>query len=496
MEITCSIKPLMAVLVSLSAAALILLSGKRPNLREAWTILAAAAKFLIVLSMAPSILSGRLLECTILTLSPGISLKLRVDAFGLYFGLLASGLWIATSFYSIGYMRGLKEHSQTRYFFCFAMALSATMGVAFAANLLTLFLFYEILTISTYPLVGHKETPEALAAGRKYLVYLLTAAVFILFSIAYTYQLAGSLDFVGGGFLKGKGSPEVLRLLFLTFILGFGTKAAFLPVHEWLPSAMIAPTPVSALLHAVAVVKAGVFSCLRVINYVFGPSLLSDLNLWLMLCYFVSFTIVVGSLFAMAQDNLKRRLAFSTISQLSYVVLGAALITPMALIGSILHMAFHGFMKITLFFCAGAIFVKTGKENISEMNGIGRRMPLTMGAFAVGAIGMAGIPPVCGFLSKWYLCLGSLQAKEMVFVLILLISSLLNVAYFFPIVYNAFFRKAKEEEPLQRAEASWWMVAPILACALMSIIFGLNPDAFIRFHQIASLAAANIRGLF
>jgi len=496
MDVICSVKPLFAILVSLIAGALILLSGKRPNLREAWTILAALAKFLIVLSMTPSILSGRVLEYTILTLSPGISLQLRVDALGLYFGLLASALWIATSFYSIGYMRGLKEHAQTRYFFCFTLALSATIGVAFAANLLTLFLFYEILTLSTYPLVAHKETLGALAAGRKYLAYLLTAAVFILFAIAYTYQLTGSLDFVAGGFLSGKGSPEVLRLLFIAFILGFGTKAAFLPIHEWLPTAMIAPTPVSALLHAVAVVKAGVFSCLRVIDYVFGPSLLADLNLWLILCYFVSFTIIVASFFALAQDNLKRRLAFSTISQLSYIVLGAALITPTALIGSILHIAFHGFMKITLFFCAGAIFVQTGKENISEMNGIGRRMPLTMGAFAVGAIGMAGIPPACGFLSKWYLCLGSLEAGEMIFVLILLTSSLLNVAYFFPIVYRAFFKKAEGGEPARWAEASWWMLAPILACALMSIIFGLNPDAFVRFHQIALLAVANIRGLF
>jgi len=496
MEIVCSYKPLLAILVSLAASALILLTGKRPNLRESWTILAAGAKFLIVLSMAPSVLNGQILEFTMVTLTPGISLQLRVDALGLYFGLLASGLWIATSIYSIGYMRGLQEHAQTRYFFCFAIALSATIGVAFSANLLTLFLFYEILTISTYPLVAHKETPEALAAGRKYLAYLLTSAVVILFSIAYTYHLAGNLDFVGGGFLKDKGTPEVLRLLFITFILGFGTKAAFLPIHEWLPTAMIAPTPVSALLHAVAVVKAGVFACLRVIDYVFGPSLLSALNLWLVLGYFVSFTIIGASLFALAQDNLKRRLAFSTISQLSYIVLGAALITPSALLGSILHITFHGFMKITLFFCAGAIFVKTGKENISEMNGIGRQMPLTLGAFAVGAIGMAGIPPACGFLSKWYLCLGSLEAGEMIFVLILLTSSLLNVAYFFPIVYRAFFKKAEGGDPVRRAEASWWMLAPILACALMSIIFGLNPDAFVRFHQIASLAVANIVGLF
>lgn len=392
-------------------------------------------------------------------------------------------------------MRGLQEHAQTRYFFCFALAISATIGVAFSANLLTLFLFYEILTISTYPLVAHKETPEALAAGRKYLVYLLTAAVFILFSIAYTYQLTGSLDFVGGGFLAGHGTPATLRLLFVTFILGFGTKAAFMPIHEWLPTAMIAPTPVSALLHAVAVVKAGVFCCLRVIDFVFGPSLLFDLNLWLILCYFVSFTIIGASLLALAQDNLKRRLAFSTISQLSYIVLGAALITPSALRGSILHIAFHGFTKITLFFCAGAIFVKTGKENISEMNGIGRQMPLTMGAFAVGAIGLAGIPPVCGYLSKWYLCLGSLEAQEVAFVLILMTSSLLNVAYFFPIVYNAFFKKAEGEGPSYRAEASWWMVGPILICALMSIILGLNPDAFIGFYQIASAVVESIQGL-
>ena len=496
MEMVCSYKPLLAILVSLAASALILLTGKRPNLRESWTILAAGAKFLIVLSMAPSVLNGQILEYTMVTLTPGISLQLRVDALGLYFGLLASGLWIATSIYSIGYMRGLQEHAQTRYFFCFAIALSATIGVAFSANLLTLFLFYEILTISTYPLVAHKETPEALAAGRKYLAYLLTSAVVILFSIAYTYHLAGSLDFVGGGFLDGRGTPAALSLLFVTFILGFGTKAAFMPIHEWLPTAMIAPTPVSALLHAVAVVKAGVFCCLRVIDFVFGPSLLSDLNLWLVLCYFVSFTIIGASLLALAQDNLKRRLAFSTISQLSYIVLGAALITPSALLGSILHIAFHGFMKITLFFCAGAIFVKTGKENISEMNGIGRQMPLTLGAFAVGAIGLAGIPPVCGYLSKWYLCLGSLEAGEMIFVLILLTSSLLNVAYFFPIVYRAFFKKAEGGDPARRAEASWWMLAPILACALMSIIFGLNPDAFVRFHQIASLAVANILGLF
>lgn len=496
MEIIGSSKPILAVLISWGAAVLVLLSGKRPNLRETWTLLASAAKFLLVLSMVRPILGGKELEFTLLALSPGISLQLRADAFGLYFALLASGLWIATSVYSIGYMRGLKEHAQTRYFFCFALALSSTIGVAFSANLLTLFLFYEILTISTYPLVAHKETPEALAAGRKYLAYLLTSAAVILLAIAYTYALAGSLDFVAGGFLKGKGGSAILALLFWAFILGFGTKAGFMPIHEWLPSAMIAPTPVSALLHAVAVVKAGVFCCLRTIDYVFGPCLLAELKLGFALSFFVSFTIIAASLLALAQDNLKRRLAFSTISQLSYIVLGAALLTPKALMGGILHIVFHGFMKITLFFCAGAIFVKTGKEKISEMNGIGRQMPLTLGAFALGALGMAGIPPLCGFISKWYLSLGAMEAEEVVFVFILMTSALLNVAYFFPIIYNGFFKKAPGEEPSRWAEASGWMVAPIWACALMSVVLGFNPDAFYRFHQIASLAVRNILGVW
>jgi multicomponent Na+:H+ antiporter subunit D len=490
-----STRPLLAISVSAIAALLILFTGeRRRNLRELWTILASVIKFSLVASMIPLVSEGKVIECTIINLSPGIALQFRVDAFGIFFATLASALWIATSIYSIGYMRGLNEHAQTRYFFCFSFALNGALGIAFAGNLLTLFIFYEILTIATFPLVAHRETPEAVRGGRKYLAYLLTGAALVFFSMGLTYHLTGTLDFVGGGFLQGHGQENVLRLLFVMFILGFGTKAALMPIHEWLPTAMVAPTPVSALLHAVAVVKAGVFCVLRVVLYVFGPQLLSDLNLWLVLAYFASFTIIVSGMLALAQDNLKRRLAFSTINNLAIIVMGAALLSPSAIIGGIFHIAGHGFMKITLFFVAGAIYVKTHKENVSELHGIGRAMPITMGSFAIGAMGIAGTPPVAGFISKWYLCLGSLESKEIVFMFVLLTSALLDVAYFFPIIYNSFFSRSQEGVASGFNEASMLMVVPLTVCAIISVTLGIAPDAFFHFFAVATLAAKNILG--
>lgn len=490
-----SIRPLLAVLVTLVAALLILFTGERSrNLREFWTIIASFIKFGVVISMVPFVLSGKTLEYTIISLTHGISLQFRVDQFGLFFGVLASALWILTSIYSIGYVRGLNEHAQTRYFFNFAICLSATMGIAFSGNLLTLFIFYEILTVATYPLVIHKETPEAIVGGRKYLVYTLSAGVVILFGIIYIYNLTGNLDFKPGGFLFDKGPSNVLILLFVMLILGFGVKAALMPLHEWLPTAMVAPTPVSALLHAVAVVKAGVFGCLRIILYVFGPKLLQELDLWLLLAYFAAFTVVVSGLYALAQDNLKRRLAFSTINNLSIIVMGAALLSPSAIIGSIFHIGSHGFMKITLFFVAGAIYVKTHKENISELDGLGRQMPLTLGSFALAAMGVAGTPPLCGFISKWYLALGSLEAKEVVFLFVLLTSALLDVAYFFPIIFNAFFKAPKDDVKLHFDEAPMRMVVPLMITALVSLILGIFPNAFFNFFNLASMAAGRILG--
>lgn len=495
MEVVTSIKPLLAVLVSAIAACLILATGeKNRDVREMWTIIAGVIKFSLVVSMVPLILKGKILEYTIIKLAPGLLFQLKVDPFGMIFALLSSTLWIATSFYSIGYMRTLKEHAQTRYFFNFAVCLSATIGIAFSANLLTFLIFYEILTIATYPLVMHTETEEAFLGSRKYLVYTLTAGVVILFALVMIYHMTGTLDFKPGGFLAGYGDPTTLSFLFFLLILGFGVKAGIMPLHEWLPTAMVAPTPVSALLHAVAVVKAGVFGCLRVILYVFGPVLLHELDLWLVLGYVVAFTVVVAAMLALAQDNLKRRLAFSTINNLAIIILGAVILTKDSITGGMFHLMGHGFMKIALFFVAGAIFVKTGKKNISQLDGLGRQMPLTFGAFAIAAFGLAGVPPAVGFISKWFLLLGFIEAKEIFFLVVLLTSAMFDIAFFAPIVYNAFFKKAKPDVLPHFDEAPTFMLIPILATVGISVILCFEPNAFVYVFDIARMATMSILG--
>lgn len=468
--------PLWALLGPALGSLLILLSSRRPNLREFWTIGASVYQFAIVASMVPILLEGEQVVTRLFTMFPGIDFEFRVDAFGLLFALTASFLWILVSIYSIGYMRALKEHAQTRFYFCFALAILGAVGVAFSGNLVTMYVFYEILTVSTYPLVAHEQSAEALFAGRKYLAYLLTAGCFLLAAIAVTYWISGTTDFRPGGILQGTmGSPLLLVTLFVLFVLGF-MKAAYMPFHSWLPSAMVAPTPVSALLHAVAVVKAGVFGVVRIVSYVYGVDLMRDLGLGGVLALFAGFTMIVASLFAIAQDNLKRRLAYSTISQLSYIVFGVALLGPMGITGAMLHIPFHGFMKITLFLCAGAILVATGKKNVSELAGVGRTMPVTMLAFTVGAFGMCGLPPACGFVSKWYLGLGTLEAGNLLSLAILLVSSLLDVVYFFPILYIAFFERSSGDDPAFEGrrrikEAPLTMVIPLSLTALGSIVF-------------------------
>ncbi len=485
MEVITSIKPLLAVLVSLLVVP-ILISSTRPNVREGWTFVAAIAKFLIVISMLPTILHGNEIVCTVAEVIPGIAIKFRVDALGMLFALVSSSLWIITSVYSIGYMRGLKEHSQTRYFCFFALCLSATIGVAFSANLLTLFLFYEMLSFATYPLVVHHQDEEARSSGRKYLLYIAGGSIaFVLPAMLISYNLAGTLEFSNQGFLAGTGSKTLMLILLLMFIFGFA-KSAIMPVHSWLPAAMVAPTPVSALLHAVAVVKVGVFSIIRILTGVYGINLLASLNLGIVVCYIASFTIIVASLIALSQDGLKRRLAFSTISQLSYIILGVALLSPKGMAGGMTHIAMHAFGKITLFFCAGAIFVATGKKNISEMVGIGKRMPVTMVAFFIGALSVIGLPPCGGFISKWNLVLGTLQADQWPMLVVLLGSSLLNAAYFLPIVYKAFFC-TKEESLFEKKieEAPVWCVVPLAVTAAASIILFFYPQPFFGLANMA-----------
>jgi len=485
METIHSIKPLLAVLISICAVPLIA-SSRKPNIREIWTFGAAILKFLIVVSMLPAVLRGSQLTYTLVEFLPGAAIRFRVDALGMLFGLVASSLWIITSVYSIGYMRGLKEHSQTRYFCFFALALSATIGVAFSANLLTLYLFYEMLSLATYPLVTHHQDQEARKSGRKYLTYILGTSIgLVLPAMLIVYHLTGSLEFSAHGLLAGKASKGLVALLLFMFLFGFA-KAAIMPLHAWLPAAMVAPTPVSALLHAVAVVKVGVFSIVRVLTGIFGVEILSSFHLGTVVCYIASFTIIVGSLIALSQDELKRRLAFSTISQLSYIVLGVALLSPKGMTGGIVHIAMHAFGKITLFFCAGAIFVATGKKYVSEMVGIGKKMPLTMAAFFIGALSVIGLPPTGGFFSKWYLVLGTLQANQWPMLIVLLLSSLLNAAYFLPIVYRAFFCTREEamfDEKVE--EGPLWCVAPLVLTAAISIFLFFYPDIFFRLAKMA-----------
>ncbi len=500
MEIIYSSRPALAILVSLIGAFLILLTGERSrNLREFWTILASVVKFSIVLSMAPLILDGKVIEYTVFSISPGLSIQFKVDALGIIFGLTASFLWIITSFYSIGYVRSLKEHAQTRYFVCFAIALSATMGVAFSANMFTTFLFYEIITVCTYPLVAHKETPEAIRGARKYLTYLLgTSIAFQLLAVFLTYYVSGSLDFKYEGLLSGAlgsgVSETLLTVMFILYMAGI-TKAAMMPLHSWLPAAMVAPTPVSALLHAVAVVKTGVFVVVKVCLHIFGINLLTQLGLGTALAYFASFTIIVASVIALTQDNLKLRLAYSTISQLSYVILGVALLTPSAITGSIMHITLHAFGKITLFFTAGAIYVATHKTKVSELDGIGRQMPFTMGAFTLGALSMIGIPPLGGFISKWYLSLGAIEANQFPIIIVLAASTILNACYFMPIVYAAFFKEpATNPDPHHHKhenshkkfhEAPALMVVPLVLTAIGALILFFAPTFFLDMTRIA-----------
>ncbi|MBC8177975.1 MAG: monovalent cation/H+ antiporter subunit D family protein [Deltaproteobacteria bacterium] len=491
METIISIKPLLAVLVSLLITP-VLVSSKTPNVREAWTFAAAFMMFMIVVSMLPAVLKGAEMVYTVAEVLPGVPIKFKVDAFGMLFALVSSSLWIITTAYSIGYMRGLDEHSQTRYFCFFALALSATIGVAFSANLLTLFLFYEMLSFATYPLVTHHQDMHARSSGRKYLLYIVGGSVgLVLPAMLICYNLAGTLEFTSQGFLAGTGSKPLMTILMMMLLFGFA-KVAVMPLHSWLPAAMVAPTPVSALLHAVAVVKVGAFSVLRVITGVFGTDLLVSLGLGSVICYIAAFTIVVASLIALSQDELKRRLAFSTIGQLSYIVLGAALLSPKGLIGGMIHIAMHAFGKITLFFCAGAIAVATGKKYVSQMVGIGKQMPVTMTAFFIGALSVIGLPPTGGFISKWNLVLGTLEADQSAMLVVLLGSSLLNAAYFLPIVYRAFFC-SKEESMFENSvkEAPVWCVFPLVLTAICSIVLFFYPQPF---FSLAELMVQSITG--
>jgi multicomponent Na+:H+ antiporter subunit D len=484
---------LLAVIIPLFGSLVVMTLKKNPNLREFVSSSASILLFLIVLSFIPALREGKTLVYPIFQLLPGLSITLRADGFSMIFAMVASSLWTIAVFYSMGYMRGLHEHAQTRFNACFALAIFGAIGVALSDNLFTMYLFYEIVSVCTYPLVAHHQDEEGYEGGKKYVVYLTTTAkLFLLPAMILIYALTGTLDFphnIFTGIVSADGSSLVsavdgktwiVVMLYIFCIFGFA-KNGVMPFHHWLPGAMVAPTPVSALLHAVAVVKVGVFCTTRTMLYGFGVDTMNMLNLGIPTAYFVGFTIIMASVIALSKDNLKARLAYSTVSQLSYIILGVALLTPHSIDGGLIHIVNHAFAKITLFFCAGAIYVAAHKKNISEMSGLGRTMPFTFGAFAVASLSMIGAPPVAGFVSKWYLLVGAMEAHQIGILLILIGSTVLNVGYFAPVTYKAFFGKKPEGAAVGIQEAPLSMLIPILIAVTISVIIGIYPNFMMQF---------------
>jgi multicomponent Na+:H+ antiporter subunit D len=446
------------------------------TLRISVNLVAAAFKLALVSYLLLGIYQNREFSFE-WVLMPGVELSLRADALSVLFITLSSVLWLLTTIYAIGYL----EHAPncSRFFGFFSLCVSATTGIALAGNLITFLIFYELLTIATYPLVVHKGSPQAIRAGRIYLIYTLSGGAVLLIAIAWLKSFAGTVAFAEGGALSHLVAthPLELKIVFALLIAGLGVKTAIVPFHGWLPNAMVAPAPVSSLLHAVAVVKAGAFGIVRVVYEVFGINSCATLGLLHPLAVVACFTIVYGSIRALMQDNLKKRLAYSTISQVSYITLGTALFGPVASIGGIVHLVHQGVMKITLFFAAGNYAETLGIHEIREMNGTGRRMPWTSLCFTLGALGMIGVPPLAGYISKWYIQQGGILAGASWVSLVLSVSSLLNAAYFLPILYRIWFCEATEPWPKERTygrwETDWMLLIPPVITGMLIIYFGL-----------------------
>ena len=471
-----SVLPPFLVLISLVTGVLIFLAGEsRFRTRTALNLFAAVTKLVLVVGLLIAVDQGREFLWR-MPLLPGLDLVLRVDSLSLLFTSLSALLWLLTTFYAIGYLEGSPHRA--RFFGFFSLCVASTMGIAMAGNLFTFFLFYELLTLATWPLVVHRGTAESIAGGRSYLRYTLFGSSLFLAGLVWLHAETGSQDFIAGGLL-----PEVFsagdaskRAIFLLLLAGLGVKAALVPLHGWLPKAMVAPAPVSALLHAVAVVKAGAFGIVRLVYDVYGPEAVHALGLATVLAVLASITIVYGSMLALRQQDLKKRLAYSTVSQVSYIALGAAIAGPMATIGGLVHLVHQGLMKITLFFCAGNYAEILGIKRIDQLDGVGRTMPWTSLAFTLGALGMIGLPPLAGFISKWYLGAGAVAAGMYWVVPVLLASTLLNAAYFLPLIGRIWFRPTPAQWPAAHALPGLVraaLVVPAVFTALLALAVGL-----------------------
>jgi multicomponent Na+:H+ antiporter subunit D len=456
------------VLVPLAGAFAIRLS--REHLAEAWTYASSLVGFILALSLVPA--AGT--RADLLEILPGLRLSLMVDRLGLVFVLLASGLWIVTSLYSSGYVRAVRLENRRRYFACFALSIAAANLIALSGNVLTMLIGMELLTIATYPLVAHDQTDDAIAAGRKYLAYALSGGLLLTIAAAWSWIGAGTLDFVEGGFLSGRMNDHAAWALLLLYLAGCGVKAAIMPLHGWLPSAMVAPAPVSALLHAVAVVKAGVFACVRVIAFVFGAEMLHGFGGGVLIFFLTAATVVAASLIALDEDKLKRRLAYSTIASLSMIVLGASLFTPHAMEGALLYFLNHAAAKITLFFCAGAIGASANREYVSELSGLAHAMPWTFGCFTIATLSLIGAPGLGLFAAKLVLARSTIEAGELVLLAVVLGSSILSAFYLLPVVRTAVFDRS-DVGAVRDPPAS--MRVAMVATALMTLLLAFLPSS-------------------
>ncbi|NNE57577.1 MAG: monovalent cation/H+ antiporter subunit D family protein [Hellea sp.] len=469
------------LIIPLVASVLIPLCRRHANIREAVTLISAALLLANVIYLVKIVAGGARPELHLGTFAGKFEIKFVLEPLGAVFAAIASSLWIINTLFSIGYMRGNEEKNQTRFYAFVAIAIAASMGIAASGNLITLFVFYEVLTLSTFPLVTHKGDAKAKRGGTIYALILMGTSLGLLLPAVIGVQvIAGTTDFMVGGVLEGKASMLAVSILLFLFAFGIG-KAALMPVHPWLPNAMVAPTPVSALLHAVAVVKAGVFTMLKVVTYTFGPAIATGSSMSTILSWVAAFSIVIASIIAMRQDNLKKRLAYSTVSQLSYVTLGAMLATGYAIIGGALQIIMHAWGKITLFMCAGAIYTVAHRGEISKLNGLGRTMPWVFGAFLVGSLSIIGAPPMGGSWPKFFLMAGAIDSEKAILLAALIVSSILNVIYLIPIAVRGFMRPPDDPAKdaviaIERKKHRWVIIPPVLTALGAFILFFFAGD--------------------
>lgn len=455
------------------------------NFMKLLVVAAILIPFISTLVLHPSVIHQDIISLSCNVLLP-LGITFHVDELSLFMSEITLILWLLAAVFSFNYMAG--KHSIKRYYAFLLASLSGCVGVAFAGNLLTLFLFFEIASLVPYALIIHSEKPYAIRASNKYLYMSLAGGLTLFFSIVYTYFLTGTTDFIELKVLAKQGSFLPLPV-FMGFLLGFGIKGGIFPLHIWLPDAHpVAPSPISSLLSGITI-KVGLYGIFRLVFSIYDFNVLNQAGLGTLIRVLAAITILLGSAMALSQKNLKKLLAYSSISQMGYILLGIGLLTERAVFGAVFHLFSHAFMKGTLFLCAGAIKHKTGKTDVDNMEGVGLEMPFTMIFFTIAALSMIGIPPMSGFLSKWYLGLGSLDAGMPVYLIILLVSSLMNAMYFLPIIISAFFKKGSSKKIVLKEAPTLMLFS--MACLTAGTVLGGSFK-----HHLFNLAQAAVKRLF